>query len=306
MNTRWNQSTMKANIRCILIHHPAIRQTGIAIACLVAPLFLAGCVAGGGVALTPPPAQVAPMSVADHDRFLHDTELQTALELEGRGDLAGAMQAYRVAADHGNPLATYQLANGYHFGDGVSRDFAEAAQLYHIAALAGYAVAQTDLADHYQRGTGVPRDLSLALAWYRLAAAQGEDTASARLAVRMVEGDGMPVDNAGAVKMFRHAADLPKEDPQAYHPNGESGGPGCQTGLGALYESGKAGLPQDFAQAAIWYQRAAENHMPVAEKHLAELYETGQGVEKNEAMAAMWRARAEKDAKNGPGSWTPL
>jgi TPR repeat protein len=58
-----------------------------------------------------------------------------------------------------------------------------------------------------------------------------------------------------------------------------------------LYDTGRLGQ-SDFAQAAVWYQKAAEQGHPRAQLNLAHLYDAGQGVAKNFEQAATWYRRA--------------
>ena len=52
------------------------------------------------------------------------------------------------------------------------------------------------------------------------------------------------------------------------------------------------GVAQDFALAAGWYRRAARRGHVLAQRSLAELYESGRGVEKDAAAAAVLRRQA--------------
>lgn len=52
------------------------------------------------------------------------------------------------------------------------------------------------------------------------------------------------------------------------------------------------GVKQNFAQAAVWYQRAATRGLAQAQYRLASLYERGLGVENDPAKARVWYARA--------------
>lgn len=268
-------------------------------------LLLSGCAAGGGLALPPPPPTIPAMTASAHEAALTETKMATALKLDSSGKYAEAAQAYRVAATAGNPLAMEMLGEMYDSGDGLRHDAAAAAQQFQLAALAGYAPAATRLGDKYSNGNGVPRNQDLAFAWYRLAAAQGEDTATSRLAQAMLKGDGVPRDVEGAIKLLQQCAAPDKASP-AYHPSGESGGPGCQAMLGAVYLEGDGGVPVDLKQGADWMHRAALQGMPVAERHLAELYEQGKGVKQDSGEATYWRGRAEAHADREPGYWTPL
>ena len=52
------------------------------------------------------------------------------------------------------------------------------------------------------------------------------------------------------------------------------------------------GVKQNFAQAAVWYQRAATRGLAQAQYRLGSLYERGLGVDRDPARARVWYARA--------------
>ena len=62
----------------------------------------------------------------------------------------------------------------------------------------------------------------------------------------------------------------------------------AQFELGKNYETGRIGLPKDFAQAEHWYRLAAEQGDPFAEASLGLLYQFGKGVKKDSVQALMW------------------
>lgn len=75
-------------------------------------------------------------------------------------------------------------------------------------------------------------------------------------------------------------------------PLAEQGSPFAQFNLGVLYDQGK-GVPQDYAQAMIWYLKAAEQGLPQAQINLGILYEEGQGVKPDPVRAYFWYALAD-------------
>lgn len=72
--------------------------------------------------------------------------------------------------------------------------------------------------------------------------------------------------------------ETPKEQSAADNPE-------TQCDLGAMYETGK-GVPQDYAQAAIWYRKAADRGDAKAEYRLGVLYVNGVGVPQDKTEAA--------------------
>jgi len=70
----------------------------------------------------------------------------------------------------------------------------------------------------------------------------------------------------------------------------------AQYTIGWMYLNGE-GIGQDNEQAAIWFERAAENGHPYAMFRIADMYQNGLGVEQDKAMAAQWfRTAAETGA----------
>lgn len=65
----------------------------------------------------------------------------------------------------------------------------------------------------------------------------------------------------------------------------------AQFEVAARYAEGK-GIPQDFAQAATWYQRAAAQGLAPAQYRLGALYERGLGVGADPGRARAWYGRA--------------
>ncbi len=62
----------------------------------------------------------------------------------------------------------------------------------------------------------------------------------------------------------------------------------AQFELGKNYETGRIGLPKDFAQAEHWYRISAEHGDPYAEASLGLLYHFGKGVPADPVQALMW------------------
>lgn len=65
----------------------------------------------------------------------------------------------------------------------------------------------------------------------------------------------------------------------------------AQFGLGLKYGCGE-GVALDFAEAAVWYRRAADQNHALAQFNLAMMYAEGQGVPQSDADAALWIRRA--------------
>jgi len=65
----------------------------------------------------------------------------------------------------------------------------------------------------------------------------------------------------------------------------------AQNILGAMYENGR-GVPQDYAQAAAWYRKAAEQGLADAQYNLGVLYYSGQGVPQDYAQTVALLSKA--------------
>src|SRR2546427_5969971 len=71
----------------------------------------------------------------------------------------------------------------------------------------------------------------------------------------------------------------------------DSGDADAQANLGLLYGKGE-GVPQDFAQARQWYEKAATQGNAQAQVNLGLLYAKGEGVPQDYAQAPQWYEKA--------------
>lgn len=78
---------------------------------------------------------------------------------------------------------------------------------------------------------------------------------------------------------------------QAWLPAANARDPEAQTNVGEIYEKGRS-VERDYARAAEWYRKAADQGYARAQTNLGHLYERGLGVRKDPRMAAMWYERA--------------
>jgi len=61
--------------------------------------------------------------------------------------------------------------------------------------------------------------------------------------------------------------------------------------LGVMYDKGQ-GVTRDYAQAMLWYRKAAEQNYADAQYCLGLMYYIGQGVAQDYAQAELWYRRA--------------
>lgn len=78
---------------------------------------------------------------------------------------------------------------------------------------------------------------------------------------------------------------------ELWTPLAENGDARAQYAIGRLYEKGK-GVERDFAQAFVWYRKAAEKNHPDSQYRLAVGYAYGLGTKKDEAEALSWLRKA--------------
>ncbi len=74
-------------------------------------------------------------------------------------------------------------------------------------------------------------------------------------------------------------------------PMAESGDPKAQNYVGEIFEKG-LGVAPDFALAAQWYRKAADQNYRAAQINLGQLYERGQGVNYSMEQALAWYRKA--------------
>ena len=65
----------------------------------------------------------------------------------------------------------------------------------------------------------------------------------------------------------------------------------AQCHLGFMYNLGE-GIPEDTAQAAVWYRKAAEQGYAPAQYNLGLMYDHGNGLPEDKAQAARWFRKA--------------
>lgn len=67
-----------------------------------------------------------------------------------------------------------------------------------------------------------------------------------------------------------------------------AGDPDAEFTLGKNYEAGRSGLKKDYAMAASWYRKSADQGNVWAEASLGILYHAGKGLPHDDVQAEMW------------------
>ena len=96
---------------------------------------------------------------------------------------------------------------------------------------------------------------------------------------------------------------VPQDDAEAviwYRRAAEQGHAGAQYSLGRMYDIGR-GAPEDDAEAVRWFRLAAEQGEASAQYNLGVMYGTGEGVPQDDAEAVRWyRLAAEQGTPRAP------
>lgn len=159
-------------------------------------------------------------------------------------DVKTGLDWYRRAADAGDAMAMYRLAQTYRWGEGVPADPVASVDWYRRAVGAGYKPAATEVGVAYASGSGVEKDEAEARRWYRIAVESGSSLAGYQLAKMLLEGRGGPKDPAEAARILTpFAADRTHPEHMCL--------------LSEIYRQGN-GVPQDVAEADRLAARASE------------------------------------------------
>jgi len=247
--------------------------------------------------------------------------VRQAREAFGKGDYAGAIHAWTLAANAGNAAAMYNLGVMSFTGRGTAKDQAAAAGWfakagaaghtggminYGLCLLNGYGVAKNEaegvkwlrkaadaglpsamglVGQLYLQGQGVKRDPKQAAGWLQRATDAGDGPSMVDLADLHDQGLGVVQDKRRAAELYQQAANA-----------GESAG---MVRLGYAYEDGQ-GVAKDPVQAATWYQRAAEAGDGEGMSALAVMFENGRGLAQDYGRAAeYYRLAANRNDARG-------
>jgi hypothetical protein len=117
--------------------------------------------------------------------------------------------------------------------------------------------------------------------------------------------------NARGVNEDRKAREINEEAARLYR-RAKQGDAVAQSHLGENYFFGKGGVKQDYTQAKVWWQKAAEQavrggegaqhavHVGSAQFNLGDMYREGEGVEKDPNMAVKWYRKAAEGEGGDP------
>lgn len=248
-----------------------------------------------------------------------DLNAQYALALQLRQDpspenIKQSLDLQEKAARAGQVEAQYGLGVMYSNGQYLPLDQRLAKFWYTQAAKRGSEAAKlalaslTPAAELAPAVQAAPRLAAIAPAPVSAPALESEsEEPESELAALPIEGaagaEGMPeaqaavVEEPGDISVEHNQSkvDLGNMSVQEVIDTAQRGDMYAQLMLGALFEDGTdPAIPQNIAEAAKWYAKAAKQGYPKAQHNLALLYEDGRGVKQNYAEAAKWYAKAAK------------
>ncbi len=204
-----------------------------------------------------------------------------SLYRDGRGGLpvdhAEAFKWTLKSAEHGHAVSQLNVGAAYMDGDGVKQDYRQARVWLTRSAEAGFSHAQYQLGRLYFEGLGLAPDRVQAERWLVKALAQGHPGAMNLLAEIHTGPTGVPDDANLVFDLYRAAAEHKSQS--------------ATFQLGNILRAGYLGAP-DYAQAMMWYQRAAAKGFAPADLAIGELYEQGRGVAADSQRALSHYERA--------------
>ena len=181
------------------------------------------------------------------------------------GDHEAAVRYLKLAAENGNADAQFTYGSLYY--GGCAGNHREAAGWFQKAALQGHPLAQYYLGRCYFWGEGLRLDYTEGVRWLEESRKGGcreaEDFLEAQV-YGQAGGTGLNVYN-----WYRMLAERGNVDAQIY--------------LGDYY--GSFGVPGGYAEAARWYERAADAGSASGKWKIGACYYSGQGVEQDQEKA---------------------
>ncbi|MBS0642481.1 MAG: sel1 repeat family protein [Proteobacteria bacterium] len=191
----------------------------------------------------------------------------------GPCDPEAARACYREAADHGSARGRLALAMAL-LTDGEPAAAREAQALLRAVAAEHIPAAEYLAGALAESGAAGSPDYREAAKCYHAAAEQGHAAAQLRFGLALLAGRGVDQDVFAAETWLRRAA---------------SGGEAlAAAAIGDLYARPDGALPPNYAEAASWYERAAELGHAGSALQLGRAYLLGRGLRRDTFLAAHW------------------
>ncbi len=210
----------------------------------------------------------------------------------GDEEVRYAVSCFEQAAEQEHRLAQYELASFYWCGKCVKKDRQRALELYQRSAEQGYGLSMFALGEAYME----QQDYEQAVLWLEKSVEKREPKAYHRLGACYENGYGVQQDARRAAELFCAGSQMGYLGAKkALQRMAENGFAFAQLQMGiALYhgDTDEETEKQENAQAAMWFQRAAEQGEAEAQYRLGRLhYETGR-AENSLQMAVQWFEKA--------------
>lgn len=252
-------------------------------------------IATGVLAIIFVPASVNSAGLSTNARILESQAQSSAQDIS----------QLQSQAKSGDPVAQLKLARAYGRGDGVAQNEEVAAQWYRKAADQGNAEAQDSMGQIYLIGQGVEQNKQQAIAWFRKSAGQGNSSAMFHLGAAYYNGDGVDIDDSLSYAWFMLAkeAGSPRAAEAIQRAESELKPSRIIRGykkIAEMYEKGGS-LPENQAEAARWWLRAAKEGDDDAQVAIATKLLNGQGVTQDFEQGRYWchEAAKQNDASGG-------
>ena len=246
--------------------------------------------------------QTEPQTARLHARYAR------VLAVAGNAD--DAVKEARVGTELGSSMAMVLLGVMFADGNGVARDYGAALKLFRDAAKKDHPLASFNLGVMLANGWGSAPDDADAIAQFHRAAGGYDPLAMQILGEAYAKGRGVTADPAAVERWWKKAGERPQALPEGrrnpmriaqlgrvepdapalvawYERLARTGELWAQNYVGHLYEAGQW-VPQDYAMAQTWYRRAAEAGFGPSQMSMAMLYSNGLGVERDQAESRRW------------------
>lgn len=234
-------------------------------------------------------------------RLEADAALRRASMAEYCMDTAGAVRAYKEAAEKGSIDAADKLASNYAFGFGGCEKNEEEGFRWRLrAAEMGLPKARARVALSYFQGRdGVPKDSRQALYWARKAKEGGGlDRIDALGMDKLISVLTERVGNPFLLAREAHKQGDMEKAKSLYETAAEQGESSAAFNLAIMYETGE-GVPKNKQEALRWFRRAAELGEPLAMYEVAVGLAFG-GYDSDFDEAKRWAEKAKDSGKLDP------
>lgn len=216
---------------------------------------------------------------------------------DGRGvakDMNKALDLARKAADGRLSEVEFEVAVDYSASRGVPQDSAMAALWFRKAAVHDNGLAQWNLANMYLKGEGVPADSESAYVWFYIGAKRyygakgGAEHIATSLTPERLKVVQQRCDDLEKTLAQRGGYyEVPLPSISELQKKAEAGDTESAFQLGYTLEKG-TGLSTNPDEALLWYEKVVNNAATDLHRQLADSYLPGDGVPKDERLAARW------------------